>query len=172
MFTKRIFEKVLNTEYDKELEIIGIDDTDYPKTATCKGCIIADNNDRKVPETIVVSSEGGRALTNEDTYEAITNDNLNKCMESVSTFFDFILGELNQSFDFDNNFGVTKRSIDIAKQEVAKTGDLRSFLEKGINKRVEEGDREDRIDESFIFYPIKGVLHEISKQINEELSHE
>ena len=172
-FTKRIFEKVLNTEYDKELEIIGIDDTDYPKTATCKGCIIADNNnDRKVPETIVVSSEGGRALDSEDTYETITDDNHSKCIESVSKFFDFILGELNRSFDFDNNFGVTKRSIEIAKREVAKTGDLRSFLEKGINKRIEEGDREDRIDESFFFYPIKGVLHEISKQINEELSHE
>lgn len=172
-FTKRIFEKVLGKEYDKELEIIGLDDADDPKAATCKGCIIADNNnDRKVPETIVVSSEGGRALASEDTYETITDDNLNKCMESVSSFFDFILGELNQSFDFDKNFGVTRRSIDIAKMEVAKTGDLRSFLEKGIDKRIEEGDREDRIDESFFFYPIKGVLHEISKQINQELSHE
>ena len=172
-FTKRIFEKVLDTRYDKELEIIGLDDAEDPKTVTCKGCIKADNNnDRKVPETIVVSSKGERALTNEDTYETITDDNLDKCMESVSSFFDFILRELNQSFDFDNNFGVTTRSIEIAKAEVNKIGDLKTFLKKGIKMRIKEGDKTDTIDESFFFYPIKGVLHVISNSINQDLRHE
>lgn len=171
-FTKRIFEKVLNTKYDKELEIIGLDDTDDPKAATCKGCLISEQKDHRDPDKIVISSEGGRALASEDTYETITDDNLNKCMESVSSFFDFILGELNQSFDFDNNFGVTKRSIEIAKAEVNKKGDLKTFLTKGIDMRIGEGDKTDTIDESFFFYPIKGVLHMISNSINQDLRHE
>ena len=74
---------------------------------------------------------------------------------------------MNSAFNFDKNFGVKPSSIRIA-QEMAKK-DLLTFLEKGISQRCEETEAEDMIEETFFYYPIKGVLTAISAEIYNEL---
>lgn len=74
---------------------------------------------------------------------------------------------MNEAFDFDDNFGVTSSSVRIAQETAEK--DLLTFLEKGISQRMEEAETNDMIEETFFYYPIKGVLNAISAEIYNEL---
>lgn len=168
-FTKEILSEVLGVPYDIELEIIGLDDETEPKAATCKGSLIRSKNEKTDTPEILVTNTGQRRLGDEDTYQKISDEYMKECLDVVCVFFDFILERLNKDFNLDRNFGVTKSSIKIAREEVAKRGDLKTFLERGVNGRIEEGDISDSIEESFFFYPIKGVLHTISDRINKEI---
>ena len=76
---------------------------------------------------------------------------------------------MNSAFNFDDNFGVTSESLKIAREECKK--DLLTFLEKGIALRKEESEAESKIEETFFFYPIKGVLNAISSAIYESLTN-
>ena len=84
-------------------------------------------------------------------------------------FFDFALNTMNGVFNFDENFGVTLSSLNIAKDVCYK--DLSTFLEKGIAQRREEAEGQDKIEETFFFYPIKGVLNVLSQAIYESLQN-
>lgn len=70
---------------------------------------------------------------------------------------------MNNAFNFDKNFGL-KTSALKAAHEVAKK-DLNTFLDKGIAQRQEETEEDDVIEETFFFYPIKGVLQSMSNEI-------
>ena len=70
---------------------------------------------------------------------------------------------MNSAFDFDKNFGVNKSTFKTAQD--ATTKDLATFLDKGITQRKEETEAEDVIEETFFFYPIKGVLQAMSTEI-------
>lgn len=74
---------------------------------------------------------------------------------------------MNADFNFDENFGVTLNSLKIAKCICYK--DLSTFLEKGIAQRREEAEGQDKIEETFFFYPIKGALNALSQAIYESL---
>ena len=47
--------------------------------------------------------------------------------------------------------------------------DLDTFLEKGIDVMMDDGDPKDRVEETLFFAPIKGVINAISKAIYESL---
>ena len=89
-------------------------------------------------------------------------------IDSVEKFFDFTLNTMNAVFNFDDNFGVERASIDIAR-EVAHR-DLPIYLEKGIQQRVSESEPNATIEETFFFYPIKGVIQAISAEIYDKLN--
>ena len=76
---------------------------------------------------------------------------------------------MNSKFDFNRNFGVTRESIELAKTEAKK--DLRTYLEKGLSQRSDEVNVNDKIEETFFFYPIKGVLQSISNEIFKSLQN-
>ena len=46
-----------------------------------------------------------------------------------------------------------------------------TFLNKGIALRIEESEAQNKIEETFFFYPIKGVLNAISSAIYESLTN-
>ncbi len=92
-----------------------------------------------------------------------------RTIEKIKIFFDFVLGELNKDFDFSDNFGVNPSSIVIARQ-VSKSGDLMTFLNNGIShNRLDIETDDERIEETFFFHPIKGVLQSISSEIYKSL---
>lgn len=70
---------------------------------------------------------------------------------------------MNSAFNFDKNFGVKNTSLKIAQQAAQK--DLATFLDKGLSQREEETELDDIIEETFFFYPIKGVLQSMSNDI-------
>ena len=77
--------------------------------------------------------------------------------------YDFVLRDLDDAFDFDANFGVSKQSLQIARTECYK--DIATYLRKGLQQRREESEGEDRLEETLFFYPVKGAIHGLSNAI-------
>lgn len=161
-YTKVIFEEVLEKPYKEELEIIGLNDSILAKETTCKGGLCSDKDSGDKDDIVIMSSLGDRLLTSDDTYDILTDNYKDKIISSVETFFGTFF-KLNKNFDFDENFGVKKSSVDIAHEICCK--DLRTFLDKGINLNQTEHALTDKIEEPLFFYPIKGVLNILSQEI-------
>lgn len=166
-YTKLVFEKILGKPYGKELELLGLERDSNPKEATCKGGIISTENEESSGEIIVFKSNCSGQVTSADTYAAIDEHYKECTVNAVKDFFRFVLVDMNEAFDFDDNFGVTSSSVRIAQETAEK--DLLTFLEKGISQRMEEAETNDMIEETFFYYPIKGVLNAISAEIYNEL---
>lgn len=162
-FTKVIFEKVLETSYPGELEILGLEKDFNPKESTCKGGIVGGTAIVDKDKIVVFKTRDNSFVKDVDIYGWIDDSWKMKTIESVQTFFDFALNTLNSSFNFDDNFGVTSNSLKLAKEVCQK--DLFTFLEKGIAQRMEESQQSDKIEETLFFYPIKGVLNALSTEI-------
>ncbi len=162
-YTKLVFEKVLDKPYGKELELLGLEKDSNPKDSTCKGGLIGVEEEDSRDKTIVFKSDCTGIVTNDDTYATISDSYKEKTIKAVEDFFNFVFVEMNNSFNFDKNFGVKVSSFKVA-QEAAKK-DLATFLDKGITQRREETEANDVIEETFFFYPIKGVLQSMSTEI-------
>jgi len=167
-YTKLMFEKILGKPYGKELELLGLEKDSNPKESTCKGGIIG-KEENKQNDIIVFKSDCSGLVTPDDTYATIKENDKQRTITAVESFFNFVLVDMNAAFNFDKNFGVNPSSIRIAKETAKK--DLRTFLEKGINQRRSETEAENMIEETFFYYPIKGVLNAISSEIYNKLTN-
>lgn len=169
-YTKLIFEKIIGKPYGKELELLGLDKNSDPKDSTCKGGLMGTEEDNdNSDKAIVFKSDGSGIVGLSDTYSSISDNYKANTINALYDFFSFVFNDLNRDFNFDRHFGVNPVSFKIAK-ETAKR-DLDTFLDKGITERQEETEPDDVIEETFFFYPIKGVLQEISNEIYNELTN-
>lgn len=165
-YTKIIFERVLESEYDSALDILGLEQGSNPKEATCKGGLIAAEAYDEEPETLVLRDSSGKLVGTNDTYASISDTYKADIIESVNDFFRFTLTEIPSVFNLDNNFGVDNVTMKIAKEECTK--DLETYLDKGIELSIKEsGNKDNLIEDAITFYPIKGVLQSISSKIQE-----
>jgi len=166
-FTKAIIAGVVGRPYDKELEILGFENEANPKESTCKGGLlgsaIADSRDK----IVIKKAYGDDFITKQDTYDSVDDDYIRHASEAIHGFFDFIFGDLNDTFNFDENFGVSKSSLRLARDICYKDTD--TYLHKGLALRREESDGDDRLEETLFFYPIKGAIHELSNAIHHTL---
>ncbi len=168
-YTKRIFEKVLEKPYGKELELLGLEKDSNPKESTCKGGIICTDDEDQRDRAIVFKSDCSGIVNSTDTYDSIDEFYKKRTIAAVESFFNFALIEMNSAFNFDDNFGVTSNSLRIAIDTAKK--DLETYLDKGISQRCEEAEASDIIEETFFYYPIKGVLQAISNEIYKSLQN-
>lgn len=168
-YTKAIFEKVLGKPYGKELELLGLDKDSNPKDSTCKGGLIGAEDDDNRDKTIVFKSDCTGLVGSSDTYATITDSYKAKTVKAVEDFFKFVFEDMNAVFNFDKNFGVKNSALKVAQQ--AATKDLATFLDKGLTQRGEETELDDVIEETFFFYPIKGVLQAMSNDILNSLKN-
>ena len=168
-YTKAIFEKVLGKPYGKELELLGLEKDSNPKDSTCKGGLIGVEDEDNSNKTIVFKSDCSGIIEKCDTYSTITDTYKANTIKAVEDFFKFVFEDMNSTFNFDKNFGVKTSSLKIAQEAASK--DLNTFLEKGLSQRSEETELEDVIEETFFFYPIKGVLQTISNEILNSLKN-
>lgn len=162
-YTKLVFEKVLGKPYGKELELLGLEKDSNPKDSTCKGGLIGVEEEDSRDKTIVFKSDCTGIVSNMDTYATITDAYKDKTVKAVEAFFKFLFVDMNNAFNFDKNFGVKMSSFKVAQE--AATKDLATFLDKGITQRMEETEADDVIEETFFYYPIKGVLQSMSTEI-------
>lgn len=168
-YTKMIFEKVLDKPYPGELEILGLGKGYNPKEATCKGGFVQGFPVTGSNQIVIFQSHNHSFVTDKDTYASVGDDYKKQTVKSIETFFDFALNTMNSVFNFDDNFGVTSESLKIAREECKK--DLLTYLDKGIALRNEESETEDKIEETFFFYPIKGVLNALASAIYNSLTN-
>lgn len=163
-FTKTIFEKVTGQECRDGLDILGLDLASNPKEATCKGGLYGSDSGTDDRSKIVVLKAMGNSFVNEeDTYDGIDDLYIEKAAKSVKEFYDFIFNTLNSAFNFDDHFGVSAKSLSIARDVCYR--DIETYIKKGIAQRVEESDGRNKIEETLFFYPVKGALNRLSLEI-------
>jgi hypothetical protein len=164
-YTKIVFEKILGKHYENTLEILGLDNTSVPKESTSKGGLLP-TKQRTTPENIILKDSSGELVCNNDTYLSLNDDAKKHIVDSVERFFHFTLVEMPSEFNFDDNFGVSLITIDLAKEECSK--DLSTYLDKGIElSKLESGSQTNKIEDALSFYPIKGVLQALSTRIEQ-----
>lgn len=170
-FTKTIFRLLKVKDSDGQLEILGLEADSNPKQSICKGALISnaptyDDRDK----IVIMKSNGEGFITSDDTFEKIDQQYERNAAEAIGKFFRFALKDLNKAFDFDDNFGVTLDSLNIAREVSSNIQDIETFLSRGLNKCKEEAQGKETIGETLFFYPVKGVLNALSKEINKKLT--
>jgi hypothetical protein len=166
-FTRLIFEGVMGQPADNKLDVLGLGDHSLSKESTCKGGLYGDQTEDLRDMNVMLKADAKRFINPEDTYAAITEEDKTEVVEAVKRFLDFFF-ELDRQFSFDDNFGVTPLAMNLAR-EVLYGKDLTTFLTKGIELSRGESDENGRIEETFFFYPLKGMMQELSEKINEKL---
>lgn len=165
-YTKVIFEKVLDVDYEQALDILGLEQGSNPKESTCKGGLITAEAFDEEPETLILRDSSGKFAGVNDTYTSISDAHKTEIVKTVKDFFQFALTEIPSVFNLDSNFGVDNITMKIAKEECTK--DLETYLEKGIELSIKEsGNKDNLIEDAITFYPIKGVLQSLSSKIQE-----
>ena len=103
--------------YDKELEILGFESGANPKESTCKGGLLGDIVTDDRDKIVIKKAFGPDFISKEDTYDHVDEEYINRSVEAIKAFYDFVLKDLDDAFDFDANFGVSKQSLQIARTE-------------------------------------------------------
>jgi hypothetical protein len=166
--TKKIFEHVLGKPYGKELDILGLGDDANPKKSTCKGGLMDGTQNVGRDKIIIMKSDASGFISDEDTYETIDKEYIKRVVSSVESFFDYVLQDINRTFNFDDYFGVSEKSLKIVKDNCK--ADIETYVNKGLALMKEEADGKNRLDETLFFYPIKGILQALSIELNNKAS--
>lgn len=161
-FTKKIFEKVYDQKYpDDGLTIL--QNVDNPKEVTCKGGL---SNPTKQDYEDIASTkivyktvnDGEEAFIGNETYADINESYLNKSVEEVRNFIQFVF-DLNKDFSFKNNFDSAESSLNVAQEECMR--DLLTYTKNGLENKKKDVSDNDRIEETLFFYPLNGMLNSL-----------
>lgn len=165
-FTKKIFEKVFGQDYPSDGLTI-LQNVDNPKEVTCKGGLakpIKQSYEDISTTKIVYKSvnDGKLEFVGKEKYADINDAYLNKVVDEVKTFINFVF-ELNNDFSFKNNFDSAEPSINIAKEECMR--DLLTYTKNGLENKKKEVSDNDVIEETLFFYPLSGMLNALISAI-------
>ena len=165
-FTKKIFEKVYEQKYpDDGLTIL--QNVNNPKEVTCKGGL---SNPTKQDYEDIASTKivyktvnnGDEAFISNETYADINESYLNKSVEEVKNFIQFVF-DLNKDFSFKNNFDSAESSLNVAQEECMR--DLLTFIKNGLENKKKDVSDNDKIEETLFFYPLSGMLNALISAI-------
>lgn len=163
--TKHIFRLVYDSDIDKDIKLII--NSEKPKEATCKGGLFLNHEPSNIDSAksilIGVSKE---VLCNQETYSDAQNM-YEDVVKDVRTYFNFIALKLAriQGFSLSNEFGIDKQHLDLAAK--CFNENLSTYVEKGIRLKLDTSDvsLDDKLEEPLFFYPIIGVLNDLSNRI-------
>lgn len=168
-FTKAIFEVVLERNYEGDLEILGLDNANNPKEATCKGVLIKENvcNDDQC-ENIILNGDGKDCVESDYSYEQ-ANDGKDEAIANVKLFFKHLFEDVNKKIRFKDYFGIDAQSLQHAKAVCIDNTDYSTFFDKGL--ALQKGNEPDTepVSETTFFYPIKGIINDLSREIKENV---
>lgn len=160
--TSRIFELIYDEDYKKIQVILN---SRNPKEATCKGGLMLNQefgnlNDKKV----VLFGSSPSSLVTTQKYENVPHF-YNDIVEEVRSFMDFITLTLPKKISLNNDFGIDPNFTKLAVESFNK--DLKVYIEKGVGLKLDsrEVNKDDIVEETLFFYPIIGVMNDLSDQI-------
>lgn len=159
-YTRMLIEKVSGIACP-HLCILGLSDGSAPKEATCKGGLMTDGNIDDRGKCVILKATGDGFADSAEEYGAVTPAYEDDVVEEVSRFFDFILVDMNKAFNFSNNFQMSQKSLDLAR-EVCKQN-LDTYLAKALDAHRER--KGEQIEETAFFYPVKGALYALTDKI-------
>lgn len=158
--------KIFSLIYESDIKDINlIINSKNPKEATCKGGLFltqVPNDISRVKSVLLGTSK--TCLVDGQKYDEVASF-YDDIVKEVKTFMDFIALRIPRSISLSGEFGIDQRSLQLAVNCFNK--DLRTYIEKGVNLKLDSKDvsKYDVIEESLFFYPIIGVINDLSEQI-------
>ncbi|MBQ9254680.1 MAG: hypothetical protein IJ180_07915 [Bacteroidales bacterium] len=171
-YTKLLFEKVLNRKLDQNIEILGLDNEVNPKELTCLGGVnvVGDIDEGK---KVVLKSNNEFVDDTKDTLDIIDNEYKQLIKKSVLEFFHIVLESIPKEFDMDNKFGVSSLATDSAKEVCFNGQHIENYIDRALDiLKGEDVNNTKKIPETIFFYPIKGLLGELSTKIYQTLKQQ
>lgn len=165
-FTKVLIEAASGQKYAEgdKLTILGFDKDSTPKTATCKGGLLftfsPDAHDEEDPEPVILS-HGTSTFIPTDTYDSVGDSHNAATLQEIANFFKMLRTISETSYDFIDKFGMERDSWTIINDILKQNTVLINFLNNGIAARRGK-DGEQRVAETFFFYPIAAILQQYS----------
>jgi hypothetical protein len=170
--TKFIFVKIYGiTEYNRDgLQIIH---GKNPKEATCKGGLLqnqgegAGDDEIRRRKIVLKSSD---TFISDETYQDIDNDAsiVDTVVAEAETFIRFVLNDVIQ-FLSNKGLEINGVSCEIANNVCFR--DLKQYVETGLRRKRREMRQQantTKVEETFFFYPLYGMLHALSNAICDE----
>lgn len=169
-YTQIVFEKVLGQKYGHD-KLKLKSEIEIPKEITCKGGLMYNAEDlglnvESLRQTLTCTDK------KELKYNDLNNGIKSQIVKSVEVFNEFFTS-INKVYDIEDNFGISQKSISIFNSNI--NSHLRDFLEEGIdfNSKLDENNSDEKvIRESMFFYPIIGVINNLSSKLSEINSNE
>lgn len=164
-FTKKIFEKVFECNYDKDgLSIIM---TDNPKEVTCEGSIdfLKNSNSKGYDPVELKTVLFPTGICEEDTlWSSVKNrETLKAAVEDVKSYMQIIIDLTNGRNLIDELFGVSKDSIQIVRENYER--DMDNYLKSELDDMTDD----EVVDEPIFFFPFKGMLGALQSEITKNL---
>jgi hypothetical protein len=165
---KMIFEEVYGDHFDKDGVTI-ITENEIPKEVTCKGGLMLNAEDMSIDLNSIKStltcleSKGINHLKYEDLNDK-NKEEITKYVEGFNSFFH----DMNKKYSFTDHLNISVKSLEVFEEEVNKH--LRDFLEEGIeyNRKIDDANVDYKdIEESLFFYPIIGVINNLSSSLSQ-----
>ena len=168
-----IFEKVYQKQVKQKLKFRI---SDIPKEITCKGAIKADINDtiRGIPIKFWIGGSAddqwSSAITKDDSrlktpkYSEIKGNGTELIISSLKDFY-CILDEFVEQYDLDAKFLMNQKAYNVTFKDLRDEG-LENYLIRGIKAVHKEDD--ENIGESLFFYPLIGILNELTFRLSDE----
>ncbi len=173
-----IFEKVYIAKYHKEgLQVVRAIKL---KEATCKGGILKFQKENqkgifeknKIDRIVLLGDESKTYINNlpnkfqsaDLKYEEITKKHKKSTLIEIEKFVDTLFN-LNDDFNFEDNFGIATSALREYKSELLR--DIEDSLIKGLSKRLELSDMENNVEETLFFYPLVASLYHLTQVIAE-----
>lgn len=158
--------KIFSLVYDSDIKTINlIINSKNPKEATCKGGLFLTQAPKDVNKVkSVLLGVNKTDLVESQKYRDVAA-HYDDIVKEVKSFMDFIALRIPRNISLGGEFGIDQKSIQLAVNSFNK--DLRTYIEKGVNLKLDSKDvsKDDVIEESLFFYPIIGVLNDLSEQI-------
>ena len=166
--TKHIFKLVYDSDIDKDIKLII--NSENPKEATCKGGLFLSHEPSDIDNAkSILIGVAKEVLCESETY-ADAQNMYEAIVKDVQTYFNFIALKLAriQGFSLSNEFGIDKRDLELAAK--CFNENLATYVEKGVRLKLDTSDvsLDDKLEEPLFFYPIIGVLNDLSNRICDE----
>ena len=163
LLTSRIFELIYQVDIKKINLIIN---SKNPKEATSKGGLLMKQKPASVADVkTVLLGTTGTTLVSDQKYSDVPGL-YSDIVREVKSFMDFITLRLpKNNISLSNEFGIDNNFIKLAVASFNK--DLKTYIEKGVELKLNSRDvsKDDVIEEPLFFYPIIGVINDLSEQI-------
>ena len=158
--------KIFSLVYESDIQNINlIINSKNPKEATCKGGLFLTQVPADVSnvKSVLIGTNKTNLVESQKYGEvpAYYDD----VVKEVKSFMDFIALRIPRTLSLSGEFGIDQKSIQLAVSCFNK--DLKTYIEKGVNLKLDSKDvsKDDVIEESLFFYPIIGVINDLSEQI-------
>ncbi|MBQ8761003.1 MAG: hypothetical protein IJZ06_06240 [Bacteroidales bacterium] len=168
-YAQMIFEDVYEEKYAKG-EMLDVICEENPKTATCKGGILTNNDDVDFDtDELKYNLLGINAVDTIDSfkYSDVDNNIINKVVNQVESMIDYALSPDKIKF-YIKYFGVNQgKSNSISELTKIK---LHEYAKSALDARKEElktwnADETCSLEETLFFYPIIGMLNNLAREI-------